>query len=181
MPTSALPPLLLLDVDGPLNAFERDPQHLPADSVACPCIPTWIAKVPREPGAQVTPLQIYLRRSHGPSLQELGFELCWATAWMSEANQWISPALGLPSLPFIDFGTDLFTENPDGVHWKTRKILRYARGRTFAWVDDELSNADRTYVSAHHDAPALLHHVDPAIGLTEEDLGALRTWAAALQ
>ncbi|MGY0059357.1 hypothetical protein ACWY4P_22840 [Streptomyces sp. LZ34] len=175
------PPLLLLDVDGPLNAYDRSPKDLPEDAFELPCSPGWIDKVPREPGAPVKPLQVYLRRSHGPCLQALGFELCWATAWMSEANQWIAAPLGLPPLPFIDFGDELFTEDPGGMHWKTRRVLSYARGRAFAWVDDELSDADQVYVAAHHDAPALLHHVDPGTGLVEEDFRVLRAWAASLR
>ncbi|GHJ30015.1 hypothetical protein TPA0910_44480 [Streptomyces hygroscopicus subsp. sporocinereus] len=174
-------PLLLLDVDGPLNAYGRSSEQLPLDAFERPCSPEWLARLPQDASAPVKPLRVYLRRSHGTSLQALGFELCWATAWMNEANLWIGSALGLPPLPFIDFGDELFTKDPNGLHWKTRKILAYAQGRAFAWVDDELSNADRAYVAAHHDAPALLRHVDPGTGLAEEDFCALRDWAASLQ
>lgn len=52
--------------------------------------------------------------------------------------------------------------------------------RPFAWVDDEQTEADRVYVDAHHEGPALLHHVDPRIGLRDDDLLALADFAGAL-
>ena len=52
-------------------------------------------------------------------------------------------------------------------------MVEYAGGRPFAWVDDELSELDRAYVSAHHRAPGLLHHVDPRVGLRVDDFRAL--------
>jgi hypothetical protein len=49
----------------------------------------------------------------------------------------------------------------------------YAGGRPFAWVDDEQSGLDQTYVTAHHQGSALLHHVNPRIGLWESDFHTL--------
>ncbi|TVZ99134.1 hypothetical protein FB157_101148 [Streptomyces sp. BK340] len=92
---------------------------------------------------------------------------------MAEANRWIAPVVGLPELPYVDFGADLFAERPDGVHWKTAAIVAYAAGRPFVWVDDEQSPEDTAYTAAHHPGPALLHHVDPRLGLREEDFTAL--------
>lgn len=40
---------------------------------------------------------------------------------MAAANRWIAPAVGLPELPYVDFGDALFAERPDGVHWKTAR------------------------------------------------------------
>lgn len=174
-------PLLLLDVDGPLNAYGMDPGRLPEDCIACPVAPSWIATLPKKPGASTKPFRVFLRPSHGPSLRALRFELCWATAWMDEANQWISNALELPSLPFVDFGDNLFVPDPGGLHWKTRALLKHVQGRPFAWVDDELGEADRAYVAAHHNAPALLHYVDPRVGLAEDDFSTLAAWAASVR
>lgn len=36
--------------------------------------------------------------------------------------------------------------------------------------------AYRAWLAAHHSAPALLHHVDPAVGLTASDFAALTAW-----
>ncbi|MFF7240716.1 hypothetical protein [Streptomyces collinus] len=120
------------------------------------------------------PLRVWLNPAHGPALLSLGYDLRWATTWMDEANRWIAPVVGLPELPYVDFGQGLFAERPDGVHWKTEAIVTYAAGRPFAWVDDEQSPADTAYVAAEHPAPALLHHVDPRIGLRDGDFAALR-------
>ncbi|MEU7554337.1 hypothetical protein AB0B01_18700 [Streptomyces sp. NPDC044571] len=51
-----------------------------------------------------------------------------------------------------------------------------AAGRPFAWIDDEITDADRWWVAAHHPGPALLHRVDPAFGLTDADFTVLAAW-----
>ena len=86
--------------------------------------------------------------------------------------------VGLPVLPYVDFGDGLFVERPDGVHWKTEAIVAYAEGRPFAWVDDEQGAADGEFVTARHPGPALLHHVNPRLGLREGDFAALAEFAA---
>lgn len=100
--------------------------------------------------------------------------------WEAHANRWVSPAVNLPELPYIDFGPALLQERPDGVHWKTERVVEYAAGRPFAWVDDELGDADEAYVTAHHQGPALLHHVNPRIGLREGDFAVLAEFAGSL-
>lgn len=97
---------------------------------------------------------------------------------MDAANRWIAPVIGLPELPYVDFGAGLFALRPDGVHWKTEAIVAHAEGRPFAWVDDEQSQADEEYVRAHHPGPALLHHVNPRLGLREDDFAAPAQFAA---
>lgn len=91
-----------------------------------------------------------------------------------------APLLGLPELPFVDFGNVLLQERPDGVHWKTGPLVDYAGGRPFAWVDDEQRELDQTYLTAHHQAPGLLHHVNPRIGLRKDDFRALADFARSL-
>ncbi|OIJ63141.1 hypothetical protein WN71_035865 [Streptomyces mangrovisoli] len=167
-PADPTPPLLFLDVDGPLNPYAAQAQRRPEGYTTI--------RVTLHPDR---PLRVWLNPSHGAALLGLGYELCWATTWMAAANEHIAPVIGLPELPWVDFGTSLFAERPDGVHWKTEAILRYAAGRAFAWVDDEQSPADHAHVAAHHPAPALLHHVDPRIGLREDDFTALAEFAAA--
>ncbi|MCC9308470.1 hypothetical protein LN042_15470 [Kitasatospora sp. RB6PN24] len=165
-------PLLLLDVDGPLNPYAAEPERRPPGYLTL--------RVPRirEPGAT---LRVWLNPDHGAALLALEFELCWATAWEAHANRWVSPAVDLPELPHIDFGTALLQERPDGVHWKTERVVEYAAGRPFAWVDDELREADEAYVAAHHHGPALLHHVNPRIGLRDGDFTALADFARSLR
>lgn len=50
------------------------------------------------------------------------------------------------------------------------------RSAAFAWVDDEIGDADRRWVSAHHPGPALLHRVDPVSGLGNGDFAVLEAW-----
>ncbi|MGQ4362571.1 hypothetical protein [Streptomyces sp. SAS_272] len=162
-------PLLYLDVDGPLNPYAARPTKRPAGYT------TIRASVGRP-----RPLRVWLHPEHGAALLRLPYELCWATTWMAEANRWIAPVVGLPELPYVDFGAALFAHRPDGVHWKTETIVAHAAGRPFAWVDDEQSPADSEYVTVHHPGPALLHHVDPRVGLRDEDFTSLAAFAAGL-
>ncbi|MFJ7909270.1 hypothetical protein [Kitasatospora sp. NPDC096204] len=64
--------------------------------------------------------------------------------------------------------------------WKTPQIVDWVRGRPFAWVDDLITDADRAWVEAHHQGPALLHHVDPKAGLTADDFAHPAAWARQL-
>ncbi|GGO93944.1 HAD domain-containing protein [Wenjunlia tyrosinilytica] len=163
-------PLLLLDVDGVLNPFAAPPERRPEGYATHRMRPNgWDA-----PGLK--PLRVWLNPAHGPLLLALPYELVWATTWMDEANRWISPQLGLPELPFIAW-PEMFAVDENGVHWKTRHLVEYAAGRPFAWVDDELGDPDRAWVAGHHGGEALLHRVDPRIGLTDADFEALDTWA----
>ncbi|GLF99905.1 HAD domain-containing protein [Streptomyces yaizuensis] len=170
-------PLLFLDVDGPLNPYAAKPEKRPDGYTTL--------RVPQNGGgredgalsARRRLLRVWLNPEHGRSLLGIGYELCWATTWMDDANRWIAPVLGLPGLPFVDFGDALFRERPDGVHWKTGPLVDYADGRSFAWVDDEQSDLDQAYVTAHHRGSALLHHVNPRIGLLQDDFRTLADFA----
>jgi hypothetical protein len=94
---------------------------------------------------------------------------------MDDANEEISPRLGLPLLPIVIWPDDDGTSG-SGVHWKTQHLVAWANGRPFVWVDDEITDADRTRVAARHPAPALLHRVDPGAGLTDADFEAIARW-----
>ncbi|WP_441248094.1 hypothetical protein [Kitasatospora sp. McL0602] len=174
-------PLLFLDVDGPLNPYAAEPAKQP-EGYTTLCIP-------QEPGiadefgsyrSHRRPPRVWLNPDHGRALMALDYELCWATTWMSDANRWIGPAIGLPELPYVDFGDSLLNERPDGVHWKSAALLTYANGRPFAWVDDEQGDADHAYMAASYKIPALLHHVNPRIGLQDDDFAALAAFAGSL-
>lgn len=173
-------PLLFIDVDGPLNPFEANPNLRPAGYETHRLNPTtsdgrrWVT-VHRKP------LRVWLNPGHGPALLDLPFELVWCTTWVHEANEMIGPNIGLPELPVIAFSEErkLLTRG-DGTYFKTHEAVEYAEGRPFAWVDDEITDFDRDYVTANHQGQALLHHVNPRLGLLEPDFEALKSWAAAL-
>ncbi|MGW5587102.1 hypothetical protein [Streptomyces sp. NPDC003857] len=174
-------PLLFLDVDGPLNPYAAKPEKRPDGYTTLRVSQDSVTRM-EHGGLSVRrrPLRVWLNPEHGQALLGLDYELCWATSWMGDANRWIAPVLGLPELPFVQFGDALFQERPDGVHWKTGPLVDYANGRPFAWVDDEQSGLDDAYVTAHHRGPGLLHHVHPRIGLREDDFHALADFARSL-
>jgi hypothetical protein len=161
-------PLLFLDVDGPLIPFGAPPDQYQTYSAN---------RELRFAGSN--PLLARLDPDHGPRLAALACELIWATTWMSEANDCIAPLLGLPPLPVVDWPEPSSLDEQDerhGLHWKTRALTNWAAGRPFAWVDDEITATDQAWVSAHYRGQALLHRVDPRLGLTDADYTFLRTW-----
>ncbi|WP_425455293.1 HAD domain-containing protein [Allorhizocola rhizosphaerae] len=146
-------PLLFLDVDGTLLPF---------------------VAAARQVDDEANPLLAGLDLEHGRLLAALPCELVWATTWMAEANGVLAPRLGLPQLHVVDWPDE---DDDDGrLHWKTRHLVEWAAGRRFVWVDDEITDIDRTWVAAHHSAPALLHRVDPRRGLTKTDYNAIAEW-----
>ncbi|MGW4083962.1 hypothetical protein ACWEGS_13095 [Streptomyces sp. NPDC004822] len=178
-------PLLYLDVDGPLNPYAAKPERRPDGYTTHRMKPEgWLARHRDTPAPRVRPLRVWLHPGHGSRLRELAerYELVWATTWGAEANTFIGPVLGLPELPVVEWpGTDGDGGRPDGTFWKTGPLVAYARGRPFAWVDDELGPADRDFVAARHDAPALLHRVDARLGLREADFVTLEAFAAEVR
>ncbi|QMU74289.1 hypothetical protein [Streptacidiphilus sp. P02-A3a] len=177
-------PLLLLDVDGPLNPFAGMPDDCPEGFEVFRLMPpSWEAAERARlaawglPGRGPMPLPVWLNPQHGAVLAALPFDLVWATTWESEANAYIAPLVGLPELPFIAWPTP--RPIPGGrTLWKTAEIVAWVKGRAFAWIDDEITRADKEWVAAHHRGPALLHWVDPRLGLGPQDFAALETWAA---
>ncbi|MEU6861901.1 hypothetical protein ABZ924_01290 [Streptomyces sp. NPDC046876] len=173
-------PLLLLDVDGPLNPFRSRLAGLRGYTSHRMHPTVWMSY--RTPGSRTARrgVRVLLHPSHGARLRALPFELAWATTWMHEANTLIAPHIGLPGdLPVIEW-PELFARDPDGLSWKTRTLLDWAAGRPFAWVDDMINPRDRAWVEAHHPAPALLLRIHPRHGLRARDFAALDAWAAGV-
>ena len=156
-------PILFVDVDGVLSLFGFTPdiRELPGplhwvDGVAH-CIPP----------------------SAGPRLARLAddFELVWATGWEDRANEHLPYLLDLPfpSLPVLRFdGRAVF----GSAHWKLDAIDEYAGERPAAWIDDNFNEACRFWAT-EREAPTLLVHTDPAIGITDDHVKKLERWAAS--
>ncbi|MFJ9696187.1 hypothetical protein [Kitasatospora sp. NPDC101183] len=170
-------PLLLIDVDGPLNPYAAPDTRRPEGYETHRLLPEgWVTRNAPTPRNQVKPLRVWLNPAHGPELLALPYELVWATTWMEDANSHIGPRIGLPELPYITW-TNLFGDDPDGLHWKTRDLVAWADGRSFVWLDDELGPLDIEWIAANHPGPALPLWVDPRTGLREPHFEALREWA----
>ncbi|MEU4352349.1 HAD domain-containing protein [Streptomyces sp. NPDC023838] len=171
MTAHAQPPLLFLDVDGPLIPFGATPDQMPHG------YPTYdTGHCHGRPGADSNPLITRINPAYGPRLLALPCTLVWATTWMSDANECIAPWLGLPHLPVVDWPDPTDDDPADGLHWKTRPLLTWAAGRLYAWIDDEITDRDRTWTQAQHPGRALLHRVDPRYGLTDDDFAVLDRW-----
>ncbi len=166
MPVSVEQPFIFVDIDGVL---------IPLRARAAGANRRWSGGLGDDPDRYGNPLLNRLDPADGRRLLALPGELVWASTWMAEANEVVAPRIGLPALPVVDW-PDADEEPPRGVHWKTAPLTRWAAGRPFVWLDDETTDADRRWVAAHHPQPALLHRVDPHLGLTDIDLTAVRHW-----
>jgi len=166
-------PLLLLDVDGPLN-----PWLLP------PLVATAKGYGTHHIYVDGDRYRVYLHPAHGVALLALSqvVDLVWATTWGRSANTLISPHLGLPTnLPVIAWPDGAQDEPAGRMSWKTRHVLATVGSRAFAWFDDEVNRYDRAYVAGtEHAGPALLRRVAPHVGLVDADFEAVAAWAGAL-
>src|SRR5688572_8079432 len=102
--------LLFLDVDGTLIPYDGSTPAEPAD--------VWAGRP-----AQANPNRGRINLALGPRLLALPAELVWATGWLHDANDVISPLLGLPQLPVVD----LDEPQIDGaeycqLNWKTETL-----------------------------------------------------------
>jgi hypothetical protein len=154
-------PLPFLDVDGVLLPFGGDPP-------------------PGSRHGAAVPHPARLRPDTGPRLAALPCTLVWATTWQQDANTEIAPRLGLPDLPVVNWPDPAPAHHSEerwlGLCWKTRTLVDWAAGQPFAWVDDEITDADRDWVTTHHPGPALLHRTEPSRGLTDHDFAVLDAW-----
>lgn len=170
-------PLLLLDVDGPLNPFAAKPTRRPAGYTTHRLRPHGWAHAEK-------PLRVWLSPAHGQMLLDIaathGVELAWATTWQHQANTMIGPILGLPELPVIEFDSHPHTLKG----WKFPAVADYSAGRPLIWFDDDFGeprfvHAMAEFQSRRESIPTLLYHIDPGIGLTQSDLDVVGEWLSS--
>ena len=155
------PAILFLDVDGVISLFGFAP-----DAGELPGPLHWIDGV-----AHCIPEDV------GERLVTLAerFELVWATGWEERANDHLPYLLKLPSgnLPCLTFdGNAVF----GSAHWKVDAIELYAGDRPAAWIDDNLNDACHRWAQGRT-APTLLVETSPSVGLTDEHVSELLSWA----
>jgi Swiss Army Knife RNA repair-like protein len=158
---SGVRPILLVDVDGVLNPFAAD---------RCPGGYREYALFPDEEPVRLADV-------HGEWLRALTevFDLVWATGWGDEAHRLISPILRLPEFPAIRFPPAPFEPSE-----KVPAIHSFVGERPVAWLDDVITPEARRW-AAERFTPTLLVFVDPTIGLTEELVEEVRSWAAGVR
>lgn len=159
-------PLLLIDVDGVLNAINTN-QGSRVYNIF-----------------KAGPFTIRFRHELGDWLKRLSehFHLIWATMWDAEANTELAPRLGLPHLPYIPCwdAQDVYVEwNGHRLHTKVPCIEKLVEDWPFAWIDDTLTRGDLLWAEwrERNLAPTHLLKIDPRMGLLEHHVNKLIGWA----
>jgi hypothetical protein len=158
---NSAPPLLLVDVDGVISLFGFDQTEPPEGRFTMvDGLPHWISSTA---GAR-------LARLHA------AFECVWCTGWEERADEHLPRLLGLPSgwrhLSFPD------APQP-AAHWKLGAIAAFAGDqRPTAWIDDAHDDECHDW-AAERPGPTLLIGTDPAVGITDEHVDTLLSFARA--
>lgn len=193
---TALKPYLFLDVDGPVNPYRLITRKGHLEPKARKGEERYsYTKHHLYPKDWDGGLPVLLSKQMGADLDSLqdSFDLVWATTWEHEANELLSPLLGLPDdLPVIEWDLthpSLQNHLPDRGSWKTPLLVDWLEARPsrpWVFVDDELFRKDRDYVRAHLTDTAEGSHpwwmlrIDPLHGLRRNDVEDLRQWARRL-
>lgn len=160
-------PILLLDVDGVLNAVTDEPPKTWTDWRITDCNGYPIHHSP-EMGRQIAALDA---------------DIVWLTTWgLSDlANQWVGALFDWPEYPTLGMGGSRFAPG----WWKSfvaEEYLRTQPGRPFIWIDDDLSwsinNGDVPWLGPDG---CLLISPDTRTGLMPEAIAHIRAWIAGLR
>ncbi len=169
---SDIRPVLLLDVDGVLNAISRVPdtsvwpkalwrRHQVTDLDGN----TW-------PILAAQPVLDYLSALHERGLADIR----WHTTWRASAKTLLAPVLGLPDWPVAESPTSRPTQrDAAGRWWKvaTAHHVVHTEGRRLIWIDDDIA-FERTWPNSDIQAvlttDVLAISPNPVVGLTRADL-----------
>lgn len=163
-------PFLLIDVDGVLNAFNRNQSDRVYDIF------------------KVGPFTVRFRHELLDWLIRLDqhYHLVWCTMWDERANSDLAPRLGIAELPYIP----CWDNSDQRMEWKGRRLYSkvacieaHLKDRAFAWIDDEIYSGELAWAE-HRDneiAPTLLLKIDPRMGLLEHHVNKLVGWAERIK
>ena len=171
-PSTTHRPLVLVDIDGVLNAFHSD-GHGTHQRVAV-----------------AGGYRVVLDTRHPgwfDALAEVA-ELRWATMWQAHAGPVFGAVAGLGhDWPHLDFdgayaaGSRYAHRTGTGVGgYKWPRILEAAdTGRAMVWIDDDMIDAQLAWAAARHagGAPTLFVRPDPADGFTEAEYAEVLAFA----
>ena len=160
MPQFPDKPLLLVDIDGVVSLFGFGWDERPAG--------TW---------HNIEGMAHFLSSTAAEHLHALGewFDLVWCSGWEERADEHLPALLGAPVLPHLSFDANPGRAN---AHWKLAAIEEHAGDRPLAWIDDALDATCEDWARRRSaNAPTLLVHTDPAVGLAEAHVEVLRGWA----
>lgn len=156
-------PLLLLDVDGVLNAMG------PGDGGEMHTI-------------QVDGFPFRYSIDTGDRLRKLAetFQLIWATAWEDDANKFLCPLWQMDDLPVIKFAV----RYDAGMTWKLRNVQEFVKNQPCAWIDDDFHSDAYIWAEIRgeeEEIPTKLVHTNPAFGLTTDMVFNLLLWGSQLR
>lgn len=171
-------PLLLVDVDGVLNAIVGFPSAKRTEELSSALFEAefvaqdFLIRVPAGTRKRIIALQ---------SL----FDCVWATSWEERARSDLAPALGFgfewPVIRFVD-------DFPLAGTWKLPAVQRFVdleenRGRPLAWIDDDLQPDTLEWAARRTRAgtPTLMVRPDGDVGLTSRHVDRLLVFHADCQ
>jgi hypothetical protein len=161
-PQMAAKPVLFCDIDGVISLWGFGEYTRPAGVYAA-----------------VDGIPHFLSTRAAEHLLELEshFELVWCSGWEEKADEHLPALLGVPSgLAHLSFGERSRAQVSARAHWKLAAIEEHAGDRPLAWVDDAFNDACHAW-AARRAAPTLLVATEPAVGLHDEHVAALRAFA----
>ena len=173
-PDKAHLPLLLLDIDGVLNAYKHDPKKAPLPAHAYQDLTSY--SVSTVGGRAFTFWTSPTLISEINALDASGtVEIAWLTTWQYQANACVSPVLGLPQFPVAADQGGRFSD----YYWKPRAASEaLTLDRPIIWIDD-VENAESVRKEYEEsDIPHLLIAPDSRHGLLPGDIAAVKEFIA---
>jgi len=171
-PARAHLPLLLLDIDGVINASNRAFFSTEGDTHSDVVKYTVFADDGRDYLFWASPTLI----AELCDLHESGtVEIAWLTTWQYQANRHVAPALGLPHFPVAADNRLRFSD----YHWKRRAAVEALQlGRPIIWIDDDEISGDSRAEYRDSGVPHLLLSPDSTLGLTRAHMADIREFLA---